>query len=216
MSYLKRQAVPKTWPVNRKGSTYVVRPLSHLNEGLPLLIVVRDLLKVAQNRREVKKALNKKHILINGKPVREEKIGLVLFDTITLVPGKKNYRLILNNKGKFGIEEISEGESERKISKVVDKKVLKGKKIQINLRDGKNIISNIKCNTNDSIVINFKTKKAEKCIEFKESAKVFVFGGKHAGKKGIIKKIDKKHNSAEVEYDGGKFNVLIKQIIVTD
>jgi len=159
MSHLKREKVPKKWPIPRKGTKFVVRPNQ---EGVPILIILRDMLKIAQNRKEVKRALHKKDILLNGKPVRNEKESAILFDVFTIIPSKKNHRLTISEKGKFDVEEVKEKDKGFKIEKVKNKKILKGKKIQLNLSGGKNFLSNIKCKTNDSVLINFKDKKIEK------------------------------------------------------
>ena len=124
MAHLKRHKTPKNWPIARKGTTFVVRPNFSIEKGLPILIILRDLLKVAQNRKEVKKAIHQKNILVNNKIARDEKNGLVLFDTITLVPSKKHYHLTLSDKGKLALEEIKESESNKKVSKVINKKTL--------------------------------------------------------------------------------------------
>src|SRR3989339_862043 len=96
--HLKRQEAPKNWPIPRKGSTFVIKNNSN---GIPLLILLRDVMKIAQDRKEVKQAIHKKHLLICGKPVINEKKSLEHFDILTLVPSKKNYRLVLSEKGKY-------------------------------------------------------------------------------------------------------------------
>jgi len=40
--HLKRQKVPKNWPIKRKGTSYVVRPKSNLSNGIPILIAIRE------------------------------------------------------------------------------------------------------------------------------------------------------------------------------
>ncbi len=82
MSHLKRQEAPRIWPVPRKGTTYIVRPLANPDSAIPLLIILRDLLKVSQNRREVKRAIHLNQILLNAKPARDDKAYLSLFDTL--------------------------------------------------------------------------------------------------------------------------------------
>jgi small subunit ribosomal protein S4e len=215
--HLKRQKTPKNWPITRKGTKYVVRPMNSLNDGIPLLLILRDMLKITHNRKETKKALNSGFILLNNQKIIEEKTGVCLFDTITLVPEKKYYKLTLTNKGKFSVEEIKEDESKYKISKIINKKILKGKKEQLNLNGGRNYISNIKCKMNDSVLINLKDKKIEKCIGLKEKAKAIVFDGKHIGEKGIVETIDLKNKMVElINEDKKKINVLIKHMMVID
>ena len=214
MTHLKRQKAPKNWPIPRKGTKFIVRP--NFGKGIPILILLRDMLKVAQNRKEVKKALHSKHILRNNKPAKDEKNSLSLFDTLSIVPAKKHYRLELTDNGKFKVTEIKESEANNKIAKVVNKKTLRGKKTQLNLSDGKNFLSTIKCNTGDSALVNFKDKKIEKCLPLKEKAKVVVFGGKHTGKQGQIRKLKLERKIASVVVNKENINVLIKQLMVVD
>lgn len=214
MSHLKREAMPKSWPIQRKGTALVVKPNSGLKNSLPVLIILRDVLKVAQNRKEVKKMIHMKNILLNGRKIRDEKEGVALFDVITLVPSRKNYKLTVLKNEKLNVEEIKESESKMKIAKIVDKKILKGKKIQLNLSDGRNFISNIKCKVNDSVLINLKDKKIEKCLPLGEKSEVIVFAGKHSGEKGKIENINTERKIAEINTGEEKINVLIKQLIV--
>jgi small subunit ribosomal protein S4e len=216
MTHLKRHKIPKNWPIPRKGTTFVVRPASNLKTGVPILIVLRDMLKLAQNKKEVKRALHLKQILVNGKIVRDEKNSITLFDVVTIIPSKENYRLNVSENGKFKLEKVSDKEANTKISKVINKKKLKGNKTQVNLSGGMNILSKEKCNTNDSLLINLKDNKIEKCIEMKEKSNALVFAGKHAGKKGVIQKIDNDHKIVELKTEERSIHALIKQIIITE
>jgi small subunit ribosomal protein S4e len=208
--------VPKNWPIHRKGTAYVVRPNFSESHGIPILIILRDILKVAHSRKEAKKAINHKFILVNQKEVEDEKNAMVLFDTISLVPSKKHYRLELSSNGKFQLEEIKESEIGKKVAKVMDKKILKGKKTQLNLSDGRNLLSDEKCNMNDSVIINVKEKKIEKCLPLKEKSNVVVFQGKHAGKRGVVKKVDSERKMVSISEKEGSIKVLIKQVIAIE
>ncbi|MCW8965933.1 MAG: hypothetical protein OQK82_04485, partial [Candidatus Pacearchaeota archaeon] len=77
-------------------------------------------------------------------------------------------------------------------------------------------LSEVKCNTNDSVIIDFKSKKLTKCLGLKEKANVIVFAGKHAGKKGIIEKLKIERKMASVKVGEDKINVLIKQLMVIE
>ena len=213
---MKRHKVPKNWSIHRKGTTFIVRPSSHLEKGIPVLIAMRDMLGLAQNRREVKKAIHLNNLLLNNKPIKDERQAIVLFDTLAIIPMKKYYILKLNEKGKFMLSEIKESESMKKIAKVTDKKILRGKKTQLNLSDGRNYLSNLKCKTNDSVLIDFKDNKVSGCLELKEKSNVFIFAGKHSGKTGVIEKIKPERKMATVKMGEEEINVLIKHLMVVD
>lgn len=171
-------------------------------------------MKVAQNRREVKKAIHKRDLLISGKPVNDERKSLELHDVLTIVPSKKNYRIVLSEKGKYDVEEINEKDSKEKVSKVIGKKSLKGKKTQINLSDGRNYLSDVQCSVGDSVLVDLSNRKITKVFPIKEKSEVLITWGKHAGTKGKITKIDKKQKMVEVNSKEKKFRALIKQIMV--
>jgi small subunit ribosomal protein S4e len=216
MAHIKRQAIPKSWPVTRKGTVYVVRANADLEKGVPILVAIRDMLKIAGNRKEVKVALNERNVLLNCKPVLQEKNSVSLFDVIKLVPSNKSYRLELNEFGKFELKEISNKDEEEKISKVANKKILKGGKTQINLLDGTNFLSEIKCSVNDSVLVNLKDRKIEKCIPLKENSNIMIFAGKHIGERGKVEKMIPDKKMVEVTMDGKKINVLIKQVMAVN
>lgn len=210
MSHKKINLKPTTWPIPSKGRTFIV---THSSKGIPILVLMRDILKLVRTRKELKKIIHERNILICGKEVHDEKKNIELMDTITLKPLKKNYRLHFDEKGKFVLKEINEKESFEKISKIVDKKILKGKKIQLNLSDGRNYLTNSKFAVNDSVIIDLKGNKIEKSIPFKSGSKALVIGGKHTGKTGNIVKIENKLKMAEIKTQQGEFNVLIKQLM---
>src|SRR3990167_7438532 len=130
--HIKRQLTPKKWPIVKKVTAYIVKPNFNSENGLTILTILRDILKIAQTRKEVKKAIFSKNVLLNSKPLKDEKHSAVLFDTLSIIPAKKSYRLTMSEGGKFKLDEIGERESSKKISKIVDKRIISGKKRQIN------------------------------------------------------------------------------------
>jgi small subunit ribosomal protein S4e len=214
--HLKRQKSPKNWPIKRKGTKYVVRPNFNTEKGVPVLIFLRDMLKLARNRKEVKKALHEKQVLLNNKPIRDDKNSVLLFDIISVIPTGKHYKLLLSKFGKFDFEEISGEKINQKIAKVIGKKILKNKKIQINLSDGNNFDYSGNFKINDSAVFGFKERKISKIIPLKEKTKAIVYAGKHTGKEGIIEGINSGKKMAELNTGEEKINVLIKQIMVVE
>jgi small subunit ribosomal protein S4e len=213
MTHTKRNKVPRNWPIKRKGTKYVIGSNSN---GIPLTILFRDLLKICANKKEVKKAINLGRIFVNGEKAKTEKDSVVLFDKISIFPSEKYYNVSFSKYGKYTVEEIDKKEIDKKVSKIISKKKLRGNKIQINLMDGRNFISDLKCSVGDSVLIDLKKKKIEKCLPLKEKAEVLIFGGKHAGVKGKINKINLENKNAEIKSEKDTLDVLIKQIIVIE
>jgi small subunit ribosomal protein S4e len=213
MSHLKRIAMPKSWPISRSGTKYIakVRPGRKDEFSIPALIVLRDMLNVADTKNEIRKIISMKEIIVNGRTISDYKSALGLFDVITLNSLGKSYKIIFRN-GKMGVEETKE--TDKKICKIIGKKILSGKKQQINLFDGRNIISNEKVKVNDSVVLSLKDKKITKILPLKEKADVYIIGGKHIGEKGIIEKIEA--NQAIIKIGKNDVNIKLGNIFVIE
>ena len=90
--------------------------------------------------------------------------------------------------------------------------MLKGKKIQINFNDGRNLISKESVNIGDSAIIGFKEKKIEKILPVKEKSKVLIIKGKHLGDIGEIISIN--NNKITVKNKEREFETVNKEVIV--
>jgi small subunit ribosomal protein S4e len=191
MTIIKRIAAPKWWPIEKKTKKFVIKPRGpYLKDlSLPLLVLIRDVLKIAENEREASKIIKKGEILIDGRKRKDPKFGVGLFNTIEIPSMKKAYRAV-PKKGLIFIE-ISEKEAKLKICKIINKKSLKGKKNQINLNDGRNILTNENYSTQDSLLIEVPEQKIIDHIKFAENSTCVIFKGKNAGKIGKIKTIEK-------------------------
>lgn len=203
--YVKRQTVAKTWPIPRKGTKYLVAPSHNKKNGIPILVLLRDVLKIAKNRKEVKRILNQELISVNSKTVKKDNLSVLPFDIVKI--GEKSYELGFSEKRKFMLKETKR---EEKILKVVGKTILKEKKIQLNLLYGKNVITDEKANTGDSVII--KDKKVEKVLPLEKGREAVVFSGKYKGKEGEIEVIEGK--IATLFHKEEKINVPVKNIMV--
>ncbi len=216
MSHLKRLASPKTWPIPRKGTKYLTSPkpgkVSSLS--MPVALMIRDLLKLSSSRRETRIMLHNKEVLVNGKVVGDTKAPVGLFDVISLPKIKKNYRVTLNDKRKIELEEIKESEAKSKACKVIGKTTLKGNKVQVNLLNGDNVLSDAKVKTNDSLVLDLNKRTVLKHLAFKEGANALIIGGKHLGQRAVIEKVDK--NEATLKVGKESFPIKPRNVYVIE
>ena len=68
--HLKRQEMQKEWPLSRKGNKYVKKT----GKGtVPLIVIMRDMLKIARTKKEIKKIIHEKKVKINEKIAIDEK-----------------------------------------------------------------------------------------------------------------------------------------------
>ena len=213
--HLKRNNIPKFWPIPRKGTKYLAVPSHNKNESISLVVVIRDVLKLVKNKKELKRLLNEGKIELNHKIIKDTNYPVALFDVISLPEAKKNYKTGLSAEKKMIFEEVSEKESENKIYKIMDKKLIVGGKTQFNLIQGKNIITKEKANVGDSLLFNLKSNKIEKVIPMEKGKEAFVTDGKHAGHFGKIEEIIERGGKklAKIHSEKGKINVWIKNLI---
>ena len=214
MAYLKRQKIGKFWPIPRKGTKYLARSTHNQHESIPLVVVMRDILKIVGSKKELKKLLNEKQVLINHKEIREPNYPVNLFDVINFA--KKNFKASLSENKKMKFEEISDKEAETKVYKILNKKILRKGKIQLNLMQGKNITTDEKAKTGDSVVINLKDDKIVKILSMEKGKTGFALKGKHMGSVGEIIDIMERGGKsiAKIKSKDENINVWIKNIIV--
>jgi small subunit ribosomal protein S4e len=101
---LKRKPAPRFWPIHRKEGVWIVRPSSgphSLEKCLPLLLVLRDILEVAETRKEAKKIISQGKVYVNGKVRGKDDFPVGLMDVISLPDLNKFYRVMPSHKGLF-------------------------------------------------------------------------------------------------------------------
>ena len=186
--YQTRQSATKKLPIPRKGTKYVARASSHLQDSIPVVIAIRDILKLAKTNSEVKKMIVMGSLKINGRKVKDTRESIKLFNI--LEAGNSSYSLSILPTGKFTLKESKEKNS--RVVKVQGKKILKNSIEQLNFLDGSNIIyPSKKIKIHDSLVLDFSNKLI-KHISLNEAKKVFIIKGKYKGKEAEMKKIQDK------------------------
>lgn len=174
-------------PVPRTGTKYMAVPGHNQRDSMSLILVMRDILKLVKTKKELKKVLNEKKIFVNGKVVKETNYPLTLFDTLAIPSAKKFYKINLKNK--FEVLPVEEKATHTRIYEVIGKKLLAKKKVQLNLSQGRNVLSNEKINVGDYVIVEFAKNKITKVISLDKGVEVIVIAGKHSGEEGKIKEI---------------------------
>jgi small subunit ribosomal protein S4e len=177
----------------KKENTFLVKPAPgsiKKNKGVSLAVVLRDMLKIAIDLREVKKILMTKTVLVNGKRAKDYKLPVGLFDVLDLVDIKKKYSFIPNKHRFLDIIEIDYKKPNLKLCKIINKTVNKGRKTTLSLDNGYNIIiGKGKYKTNDAVAFDFENKKIKEHYEFSEGVRVIFTEGTHIGEVGNVKSI---------------------------
>jgi small subunit ribosomal protein S4e len=194
--HLKRLRTPKFWQVKKKEKKWTVRPRPgphKMFESIPLLVLVRDILNVADKGKEARKIIKSREILVDGKARRDYKYPVGLMDVVSIPKLGKHYRAVPSKRG-LGIIEIPKAEVGKKICRINDKKILRGNRTQLNCHDGRNIVSTDKgkdYKTGDSVLIELPSQKIIEYIELGKGSLVLITKGKNAGMLASVKKLSK-------------------------
>jgi small subunit ribosomal protein S4e len=187
----KRVTIPVSWPISRKTHAWVAKtsPGPHsADESIPLLIIVRDMLKLADNARESKRILYEGKVLVDGRVQKDYKLPVGIFDVIYLPLLNQQFRMLKDDRGRFYLSQLESGQV-RKLARIDNKTIIKGGRQQLNLSDGSNILADGEYKAGDSLVLSIPDKKVEDRIEFKVGNMAMVVDGKHTGQMGKVKDI---------------------------
>ena len=187
----KRITVPVSWPIAKKTHAWVAKscPGPHCSEdSIPLLVVIRDMLKLVDNAREAKRILYEGKVLVDGKVQKDYKLPIGIFDVLAVPSNDQQYRMLKDEKGMFYLSTLEAGKV-RKLARIENKTFLKGKKQQLNLSDGSNKLAEGDYRVGDSLVLSLPNKEIEDRIGFEIGNLAMVVGGKHSGQTGKIKEI---------------------------
>ena len=188
---MKRIAAPKWWPIERKIKKFIAVPIGpHPREkSLPLIVLLRDALKIVETGKEAERIIRKGEVLVDGRKMKNPNYGVGVFDVIEIPILKKVWRAIPRDGLTF--IEIEDKEKKIKICKIVNKKTLKGNRNQLNLNDGRNLIADGKYSTQDSVVIEIPGQKIVEHLKFDKDSTAMIIGGKNEGIVSKVKKIEK-------------------------
>ncbi|MBS3107746.1 30S ribosomal protein S4e [Candidatus Woesearchaeota archaeon] len=222
MAHLNRLAIPKSWPISKKKTKWITRPNPGphpLREALPLNILVRDILKYAKTNKEVKTILNASKILINKVARNDIHFPIGLMDVVEIPETKEQFRIIYNKKGQFKLLKIDEKETNLKPLKIAGKKIIKGKKLQLNLSDGRNIIvAKDDYKVKDVVIFNLKENKIVEKLRLEKGAAVYIVDGKYKGAHGKVKEViltgNEQPDKITFEHNGTEHVTLAKYAYV--
>lgn len=191
--HLKRLAAPRVLRVPRKERVLTIRaaPGPHpFEQAIPLGLLVRDYLKLCDTYKEARKIISNGDILVDGVKRKNHKFPCGMMDVVSIPKMRRNVRILYNRNGKLTLVPISESDAEWKLCRIQNKTILKGKKIQLNLHDGKNkLIEKDEYKTGDVLKIMFKENKIDDIYKFDKGTISMVIGGTHVGEIASIEEI---------------------------
>jgi len=227
----KRLSVPNSWPIERKTDTFTVKADAgpHGEAGVPLLIILRDVLGYADSRKEARYALNEDNVRINGKAVSDEERPVGMFDILAFDEREEYYRVFPGEGGRLSLTPIDEDSAQSRLGKIAGKQNVPGGDVQLTLHDGQTLLvdEDSDYGGGDSVVIGNEDNEIVAHFEYEEGALVTAIAGTHAGDIGRIDEIQVTPSSAQnnvittqadipgVDDEGG-FETVEEYVVVID
>ena len=193
-NHQKRLSVPNSWPVERKEETYTTKAGAgpHGEDGVPLLIVLRDVLGYADSKKEARYALDRDSVLVNGTPAADERRPIGMFDILAFREREEYYRVFPDEGGRLSLTPMDAESAGSKLGKIVEKRQVPGGDTQLTLHDGRTLLvdEDAPYATNDSIVVSNDDEEVVAHFTYEEGALVTAVRGAHAGRIGSIDEIE--------------------------
>ena len=243
-NHQKRLSVPNSWPVERKEETYTTRAGAgpHGEGGVPLLIVLRDVLGYVDSRKEARYALGQDSVLVNGTPVSEERRPIGMFDILAFREREEYYRVFPDEGGRLSLTPIDADAAGSKLGKIVGKRQVPGGDTQLTLHDGRTLVveDDSPYSSNDSIVVSNEGSEERSSSDhasgqdpradeevvahftYEEGALVTAVRGAHAGRIGTIDEIQVTPGSSDnnvliEDFEGDEdFETVEEYVVVID
>ncbi len=223
----KRLSVPNSWPVERKESTWTVKAGAgpHGQAGVPLVILLRDVLGYVDTMKEARYALNEGTVLVNGKSVKDHRIPIGMFDIVAFTERDEYYRVFPDEGGRLALTGIDGDAADSRLGKIVRKQQVAGGDYQMTLHDGTNVRvsedDGSEYSTDDSLVVDNDDKSIVAHFPFEEGALVTAVDGHHAGEIGSLDEIvitaGSGANTVRVEQeDDDGFETIEDYVVVID
>lgn len=185
--HLKRLNAPESWHIAKKTTKFITKtaPGSHNANAMPIAVWLRDHMGFARNLKEVKQVLHQNDVIINGRSCRDAKMGIGIFDIISLPKINKFYHILRDKNGRHVSIEIDADAAKTRLCKVKNKTIIAGGKVQLNMRDGANLLADNTYKAGDSIVLSLEPETRFRIVDhfpFAVGNMAMVIGGRHSGK----------------------------------
>lgn len=192
-NHLKRITLPRNVRLSRKSTKWITRPATathKLKDATSINTLLKEILKLTKTTKETKFILNSGKVKIDGVVRKDYKFPVGLMDVVSIEDINKHYRILYDSIGKLVAVPISVEDALLKPRKIINKTTLKGKKTQVNLADGYNLLSQSKdYKVNDTLIFDLSANKIKSHLKLEKGATIYIADGNKKGMVGKVKEI---------------------------
>jgi small subunit ribosomal protein S4e len=219
-----RLTAVKALPIaGKKEKKWLAKPMPgrhSAKSSVSLAVFLRDVLHVADSYFEAKKMAKARAVLVDNKPVTEEKFAVGFMDVVSFPAEGKSYRLMIDKHGRLKPFSVGKDDSSKKYAKVVKKHTISKGKTNITLHDGRNFLGDNHYKVGDTVVFDLVSGKPAGTIKLAPGSRCLVVEGKHAGKFAKLDSVIERKGSMDPEaklHAGDEaFTTLVKYLFVVD
>jgi|TARA_B100001540_G_scaffold239195_1_gene213721 small subunit ribosomal protein S4e len=181
---------------------------------MPLGIILRDVLGLAHSKREAKRMVSTRKVMVDGRIETDVGRGVGIMDVLTV--GDDHYRCLLDENGKLRYRSIPAKDSSSKLCRVMGKTTIRGGKTQVHLHDGRNITVDEakKYNSGDTLVVSLPDQEVSGHHAFSEGVLAYLTGGSHIGSTAKVVSKDVKRSSKANEVQFEEFGTVADYVFV--
>jgi len=222
--------------LDKLGGIFAPRPSTgphKMRECLPLSLVLRNRLKYALTRREVKLIVMRRLVAVDGKVRTDMNYPAGFMDVISIDKTDEKFRLLYDVKGRFVLHPIPAEEATHKLCRVT--KIAKANKTTIGrnpaltgqqaaipyltTHDARTIkYPDPEIKSLDTVKVDLATNKIIGFLKFEIGAMCMITNGKNVGRVGTITARDKHPGSYEIVHiqdkRGNSFSTRLSNVFV--
>lgn len=234
--HLKRLNAPRNWMLSKLGGIFAPRPSTgphKFRESIPLIILLRNRLKLALTRREVIMIAMSRAIKVDGKIRTDTNFPCGFMDVMSIEKSNQHYRILYDTTGRFVLHRIADKEAEYKLCRVKSVS-LSGKAAQgsnpfeqgirasipvLVTNDGRTIrYPDPLIKANDTVQVDLKTGKIMNFMKFEPGMMAMITAGHNIGRVGVITARDVHLGSFDIVHmrdkNGQEFSTRMQNVFV--
>lgn len=188
--WLERAAAPAWWPIERKAKKFVAAPRGphSIADSMSLTVVVRDVLKLADTATEARHVIKAGKVMVDGRRVRDPKFGVGPMDILAVPELGKAWRAVPG--ARLRLVPTDGEDAGLKLCRINGKTTVRGGKCQVNLHDGRNLLTDRKLNTRDTLVLRIPEQEIVEHVKLEPGALVLVTRGVSTGALARLERIE--------------------------
>lgn len=217
--HLKRLSAPRSWRIARKTAVWATKPAPGPHPGemsVPVLGVLRDMLRVCDTAREARAILGTRTVEIDGRVVTDPKFGVGVMDVLAVRETKEHYRMLIDVLGRLHLVPIQAGDAGWKLCRIENKTTVRGGKTQLNLHDGRNLVLPKSAHaTGTTLKLEVPKQKVLEELPLAPGVVSLMIGGQHVGEIAHVERVERTRNPrANVVHFREGFSTNIDKVFV--